>query len=202
MRKERKRLIVLPPSHYCERARWALDHKRVAYTEVPWAVGCHVPLAKRLAPATTLPILVTGETVIQGSDRILDWADVSGGDAQVEGRFGGSALLLVTGCHCDLMQMGPLWKYLSTGWRISRDADAGGSAPAHRPVANHRGRDGLRRNMRDSGRRLILVTGRELQDLRRVFSHLALYRECWPMVHGGAASRDVGAVRAFRDQTQ
>ena len=87
MRNERKRLIVLPPSHYCERARWALDHKRVAYTEVPWAVGCHLPLARWLAPATTLPILVTGEGVIQGSDRILDWADVSGGDAQVEDRF-------------------------------------------------------------------------------------------------------------------
>src|SRR3712207_676399 len=84
---DRPRLIVLPPSHYCERARWGLDHMGVAYREERWAVGCHVPLAKRLAPATTLPILDTGREVIQGSGRILDWTGMPGGDAEVEDRF-------------------------------------------------------------------------------------------------------------------
>src|SRR3712207_4102861 len=59
----------------------------IAYREVRWAVGCHVPLAKRLAPATTLPILDTGREVIQGSGRILDWTGMPGGDAEVEDRF-------------------------------------------------------------------------------------------------------------------
>ncbi|HEX2726530.1 MAG TPA: glutathione S-transferase N-terminal domain-containing protein [Beijerinckiaceae bacterium] len=81
------RLIVLPPSHYCERARWGLDYAGVAYTEERWAVGCHVPLARRIAPATTLPILVADNAVIQGSGRILDWAGVPGVDAELEERF-------------------------------------------------------------------------------------------------------------------
>ena len=72
------RLIVLPPSHYCERARWALDHAGVAYTEDRWGVGLHVPLAKRLMAGTGLPILDTGAEIIQGSDRILDWTGLPG----------------------------------------------------------------------------------------------------------------------------
>lgn len=81
------RLIVLPPSHFCERARWGLDFAGASYIEERWAVGLHVPLAKRIAPATTLPILVTNGQVIQGSDRILDWLRLPGGDADIERRF-------------------------------------------------------------------------------------------------------------------
>ena len=91
---DRPRLIILPPSHYCERARWGLDHTGVAYTEERWAVGCHVPLAKRIAPATTLPILVADSEVIQGSGRILDWAGVPGGNVELEERFD---------CHIGLL---------------------------------------------------------------------------------------------------
>lgn len=82
------RLIVLPPSHYCERARWALDRTGTAYVEERWAVGLHVPLAKRLGAAGTgLPILDTGAELIQGSDRILDWTGLPGADPAVERRF-------------------------------------------------------------------------------------------------------------------
>ena len=81
------RLFVLPPSHYCERARWALDRMDVAYTEEPWAVGLHAPLARRVAPRTTLPILHTGREVIQGSGRILDWTGMPGTDPDLEERF-------------------------------------------------------------------------------------------------------------------
>src|SRR3712207_4210842 len=84
---DRPRLIVLPPSHYCERARWGLDHSGILHTEERWAVGCHVPLARRLAPATTLPILDTGREILQGSGSILDWARVEDGDAELEERF-------------------------------------------------------------------------------------------------------------------
>ena len=83
----RPRLIVLPPSHFCERARWALDHAGTPYTEERWAVGVHVPLARRLASGTTLPILDTGTEVIQGSGRILDWTGLPGADPALEARF-------------------------------------------------------------------------------------------------------------------
>ena len=81
------RLIVLPPSHYCERARWALDHLGMDYREERWAVGLHVPLARRIATGTTLPILAIGEKIIQGSDRILDWTALDGGAPAIEQRF-------------------------------------------------------------------------------------------------------------------
>ena len=81
------RLFVIPISHYCERARWALDHAGVAYKEVRWAVGLHVPLARRIAAGTGLPILDTGERIIQGSDRILDWTGMPGADPALERRF-------------------------------------------------------------------------------------------------------------------
>ena len=87
MSERRPRLIVLAPSHYCERARWALDRAGISYTEVRWAVGVHVPLARRMARGTALPILDTGDEVIQGSDRILDWTALPGADPAVEQRF-------------------------------------------------------------------------------------------------------------------
>ncbi len=83
------RLIVLAPSHYCERARWVLDHRGIAYVEERWAVGPHVPLARRMAGGTSLPILRTDTAVMQGSGRILDWAGVPGGDPDLEARFEG-----------------------------------------------------------------------------------------------------------------
>jgi glutathione S-transferase len=54
-----------------------------------------VPLAKRIAPATTLPILIADREVIQGSGRILDWADLPGGDVGLEERFDRRIGLLV-----------------------------------------------------------------------------------------------------------
>src|SRR5829696_8150412 len=78
------RLIVLPPSHFLRKGSLGIELNALAYSEVRWAVGCHVPLASRLAPATTLPMLVSEERVIQGSGPILDWANVPGGDAKVQ----------------------------------------------------------------------------------------------------------------------
>ena len=91
----RNRLIVLPPSHFCERARWALDHMGVPYDEERWAVGPHVRRARRIAAGTSLPILVTGRTVIQGSDRILDWTGMVGGEPAVEARLASGVGVLV-----------------------------------------------------------------------------------------------------------
>lgn len=81
------RLIVLAPSHYCERARWALDHAGIAYDEVRWAPALHMPLARRIAAGTSLPILQIDGQTIQGSDRILDWIGTPGGDPEIERRF-------------------------------------------------------------------------------------------------------------------
>ena len=69
-------LRTIAISHFCEKARWALDWHGLAYEEKSWPVGLHGVLAKyHGAAATSLPILLDGKTVVQGSGDIIDWAD-------------------------------------------------------------------------------------------------------------------------------
>jgi glutathione S-transferase len=83
------RLYTLAPSHYCERARWALDRAGIGYEEVRLAPGPHVPRVRKLGvPGTSLPVLERpDEKPLQGSARILDWAGLPGGDAELEARL-------------------------------------------------------------------------------------------------------------------
>ena len=71
-----KKLFVFGISHFCEKARWALDWHGVEYKEVNWPPGPHLVLAKRLgAQRSSVPILQDGNELVQGSDNIIDWAD-------------------------------------------------------------------------------------------------------------------------------
>jgi glutathione S-transferase len=69
------RLYTFSISHFAEKARWALDYKRIAYEESRLVPGTHFPIVRRIAPRTTVPVLVAGDRVIQGSSAIIDWAD-------------------------------------------------------------------------------------------------------------------------------
>ncbi|MGR8919161.1 MAG: glutathione S-transferase family protein [Gammaproteobacteria bacterium] len=62
-------------SHFCEKARWALDHKGLDYTVVNLVPGPHRRTVARLAPTTSVPLLVDGDDVIQGSGEIISWLD-------------------------------------------------------------------------------------------------------------------------------
>jgi glutathione S-transferase len=73
-------LITIPLSHYCEKARWALDRLMLPYREEP-----HAPLLHRLATKRndggTVPVLLHGNSRFIDSTDILVHADaVSGGD--------------------------------------------------------------------------------------------------------------------------
>lgn len=81
------RLYVMKVSHFCERARWGLDHRGFRYEEHAWMPALHVPLARRLGKDTCVPILVTDRGAVQGSDAILTWAGFTDGDAALEHRF-------------------------------------------------------------------------------------------------------------------
>lgn len=65
-------------SHYCEKARFALDYKRADYRTVNLLPGLHVKTTKALARRSSVPLLVTenGSTV-QGSDAIISHLDDS-----------------------------------------------------------------------------------------------------------------------------
>lgn len=72
-------LITIPLSHYCEKARWALDRVGLPYREAPHAPPFH-RLATRRNDGGTVPVLVHGRHRYIDSTDILKHADsVRGG---------------------------------------------------------------------------------------------------------------------------
>lgn len=70
------RLITIPPSHYCEKARWALDRVGAQYTEEPHPPLLHYRPCKKAGGGRTAPVLVTDVGVFPDSTEILQYLDV------------------------------------------------------------------------------------------------------------------------------
>jgi glutathione S-transferase len=69
-------LLTIPFSHYCEKARWALDHARVDYVERGHVPGLHRLAVKRAkSRKTSVPVLVADGATLDDSSDILAWAD-------------------------------------------------------------------------------------------------------------------------------
>lgn len=62
-------------SHYCEKARWALDFKGITYTQRHLLPGFHMLTTRKLAPRSCVPILKTDDAVIQGSSEIINFLE-------------------------------------------------------------------------------------------------------------------------------
>jgi glutathione S-transferase len=69
------RLLTIPISHFCEKARWALDRAGIEYVEERHVQGIHQIVARRAGGGTTVPVLVTRERVLAESEDILRYAD-------------------------------------------------------------------------------------------------------------------------------
>ena len=69
------RLITIPISHYCEKARWALERAGIAYREERHLQGIHQIVARRTGGGRTVPVLVTPDGVLTESEQIVSWAD-------------------------------------------------------------------------------------------------------------------------------
>jgi glutathione S-transferase len=69
------RLITIPISHYCEKARWALERVGMPYREERHVQGVHQLVARRAGGGITVPVLVTPDGVIGESAEILAWVD-------------------------------------------------------------------------------------------------------------------------------
>ena len=69
------RLITIPISHYCEKARWALERAGLEYREERHVQVIHCVAARRAGGGRTVPVLVTPELVLGESEQILMWAD-------------------------------------------------------------------------------------------------------------------------------
>lgn len=71
-------LYVFAISHYCEKARWALDYLGIDYELRYVAPGEHMQIARKLgAPRSYVPYLEVDGRVIQESAKIIDWADAA-----------------------------------------------------------------------------------------------------------------------------
>jgi glutathione S-transferase len=68
-------LITIPFSHYCERARWALQICGVAFEERGNLPVLHVIASRRAGGTGTVPVLVLPGRVIGDSQEILDHAE-------------------------------------------------------------------------------------------------------------------------------
>ncbi len=68
-------LITIPPSHYCEKARWGLDHFGVGYTEQRHPPMLHYGPCRRAGGGRTAPVLVTDAGVYPDSTEILQFLD-------------------------------------------------------------------------------------------------------------------------------
>jgi len=69
------RLITIPISHYCEKARWALERAEMPYREERHVQGIHRVAARRAGGGATVPVLVTPEGTLGESEQILAWID-------------------------------------------------------------------------------------------------------------------------------
>lgn len=69
------RLVTIPISHYCEKARWALERAAIPYREERHVQGIHRFAARRAGGGVTVPVLVTPDGVLPDSAEILAWVD-------------------------------------------------------------------------------------------------------------------------------
>jgi len=69
------RLVTIPISHYCEKARWALERAGIPYREERHVQGIHRIAARRAGGGQTVPVLVTPEGSLGESEEILRWVD-------------------------------------------------------------------------------------------------------------------------------
>jgi glutathione S-transferase len=69
------RLITIAVSHYCEKARWAIDRTGQSFREDAHLPLFHAGAVKRAGGRRTVPVLVTPEGSLTESTDILRWAD-------------------------------------------------------------------------------------------------------------------------------
>lgn len=69
------RLVTIPISHYCERARWSLDYVGLRYREEQHLQGFHARHARAAGDKTTLPVLFTNSGALTDSADIVRYAD-------------------------------------------------------------------------------------------------------------------------------
>ena len=112
------RLVTIPISHYCEKARWALDRAGVVYVERPHLQLIHIFAAKLAGGGRTVPVFVTDRReVLAESSAILRWSDTQVTPDQwlyPEGEVGVEAASFEAWLDQGFGPDGRLWMYHGT----------------------------------------------------------------------------------------
>ena len=154
------RLVTIPISHYCEKARWALDRAGVAYREERHVQIVHRVASRRAGGGGTVPVLVAPEGVFAQSADILAYADRHRSRARLYPGAGlrAEVVALERGFDADLGPEGRRWMYFHIlprrdlgiaynctgvpGLGAARlPADARRDVGLHPPPVRHRARD-------------------------------------------------------------
>jgi glutathione S-transferase len=72
-----RRLVTIPISHYCEKARWALDRAGIDYAEERHVQGAHIVVSRLAGGHGTVPVLICEDGVLAESEAIVRWADAA-----------------------------------------------------------------------------------------------------------------------------
>ena len=70
-----RRLLTIPISHFCEKARWALERAGLPYREERHVQGVNRIVSRRAGGHGTLPVLICEAGVLAESEAILRYAD-------------------------------------------------------------------------------------------------------------------------------
>ncbi len=112
------RLVTIPISHYCEKARWALDRAGIPYAEEPHLQGIHIWKARAAGGGRTVPVLVTADGAVLGeSAAILRWSDRRAPAERrlyPDGAAGREAAAIEAQLDAGLGPDGRLWMYHGT----------------------------------------------------------------------------------------
>jgi glutathione S-transferase len=88
------RLITIAFSHYCEKARWALERAGVPFDEDIHLPGFHYRAVKRAGGDKTVPVLVSDGQTVRDSTDIVAWADTHRPGSLIPVTAAGDALQL------------------------------------------------------------------------------------------------------------
>jgi glutathione S-transferase len=79
-------LVTIAFSHYCEKARWALERAGITYRESAHLPAFHILGVRRAGGRRSTPILVTDEGILNDSTDIAKWADRHAPKAHLYGK--------------------------------------------------------------------------------------------------------------------
>jgi glutathione S-transferase len=112
-------LVTIPQSHFCEKARWAMERLKIPYREEAHVPLFHLPAVLLHGGKQTVPVLRSKGGTLSDSTDILRYLDSFADDAQKLFTGDPEVARLEDYFDCVLGPTGRLWMY----WHLLPDKD-------------------------------------------------------------------------------